>query len=153
MQPLKFGNEYVILSYTLMGMWLLIHAGIWVSVEEWYWMAKALFVFPKKLCIKFPIQWNMGNQPTEVLLKTHQFCYLPCMDTNKWCLFSLSWKTTCLERPYNSGFTAQASWQIVVTRAVKHAGIANSRFPLKSVVGKMFPEFPAHAWPAILCIW
>ena len=30
-------------------------------------------------------------------------------------------------------------------RAVKHAGIANKRFYLKSVAGKTFPAFPAHA--------
>ena len=38
-------------------------------------------------------------------------------------------------------------------RAVMHAWIANYRFPLKSVVGKMFPTFPAHAQPVILRIW
>ena len=30
-QPLKIGNEYVISSHTLSGMWLLIHAGIKVN--------------------------------------------------------------------------------------------------------------------------
>ena len=34
-------------------------------------------------------------------------------------------------------------------RAVMHAGIANLRFPLKSVVGK---TFPAHVQPTILRI-
>ena len=29
--PLKFGNEYVIASYILLYMWLLIHAGIKVD--------------------------------------------------------------------------------------------------------------------------
>ena len=38
-------------------------------------------------------------------------------------------------------------------RALVHAGIANSRFPLKSVAGKTFPAFPVHARPAILGIW
>ena len=38
-------------------------------------------------------------------------------------------------------------------RAVMHAGIANWRFPLKSVAGKTFPTFPVHAQPAILRIW
>ena len=38
-------------------------------------------------------------------------------------------------------------------RAVMHAGIANSRFSLKSVAGKTFLTFPAHARPAVLCIW
>ena len=38
-------------------------------------------------------------------------------------------------------------------RAVMHAGIANKRFPLKSVAGKTFPEFPVHAQPAIFRIW
>ena len=30
-------------------------------------------------------------------------------------------------------------------RAVMHAGIANPRFPLKAVMGKTFPAFPAQA--------
>ena len=30
-------------------------------------------------------------------------------------------------------------------RAVVHVGIANSRFPLESVVGKTVPVFPVHA--------
>ena len=30
-QLVKFGNWYVIFSYTLLGMWLLIHAGIKVD--------------------------------------------------------------------------------------------------------------------------
>ena len=38
-------------------------------------------------------------------------------------------------------------------RTVMHAGVANLRFPLKSVAGKTFPAFPAHAQPAILRIW
>ena len=38
-------------------------------------------------------------------------------------------------------------------RAVIHAGIAVSRFPMKSVAGETFPAFPAHAWPAMFCIW
>ena len=37
-------------------------------------------------------------------------------------------------------------------RAVVHAGIANSRIPLKSVAGKSFSAFPTHAQPAILRI-
>ena len=32
-----------------------------------------------------------------------------------------------------------------------HAGIADWLFPLKSVVGKAFPAFPAHAQLTILC--
>ena len=38
-------------------------------------------------------------------------------------------------------------------RATMHVGIANKRFPLKSVAGKTFPAFPAHAQHAILRIW
>ena len=38
-------------------------------------------------------------------------------------------------------------------RVVEHFGIANLRFPLKSVAGKKFPAFPAHAQPALLRIW
>ena len=38
-------------------------------------------------------------------------------------------------------------------RAVMHAEIANYRFPVKSVAGETFLEFPAHAQPAILRIW
>ena len=33
------------------------------------------------------------------------------------------------------------------------AGIANQRFPLKSVAGKTFSAFPVRAQPAILRIW
>ena len=38
-------------------------------------------------------------------------------------------------------------------RATIHARIANPRLPLKAVVGKTLPAFPAHAQPAILRIW
>ena len=34
-----------------------------------------------------------------------------------------------------------------------HAGVANLRFPLKSVAEKTFPAFPAHARPEILRTW
>ena len=34
-----------------------------------------------------------------------------------------------------------------------HTGIANLRFPLKSVAGKMFSAFPSHAQHAIFRIW
>ena len=46
-----------------------------------------------------------------------------------------------------------ASRHVRDARAVMHAGIASYRFPLKSVAGKTFPAFPAHAQPAILRIW
>ena len=46
-----------------------------------------------------------------------------------------------------------ASRHVRDARAVMHAGIANQQFPLKSVAGKTFPAFPAHAQPAILRIW
>ena len=39
------------------------------------------------------------------------------------------------------------------SRAVMHAEIANWQFPVKSVVGKTFPAFRAHAQLAILRIW
>ena len=39
-------------------------------------------------------------------------------------------------------------------RAVMHVGIANNLwFPLKSVAGKTFSAFPAHAQPTLLRIW
>ena len=46
------------------------------------------------------MQWNLYayNEAGEVLLKTH---HLPGMVFTKSCLFSLSWKTTCLKRPQN----------------------------------------------------
>ena len=50
------------------------------------------------------IQWNLCNEKGEILLKTHKFCNLPGIvftTVTKSCLFSLSWKTTCLERPQN----------------------------------------------------
>ena len=37
-----------------------------------------------------------------VLLKTHKFYYLHELVFTKLCLFSLSWKTTYLEKPFNS---------------------------------------------------
>ena len=46
-----------------------------------------------------------------------------------------------------------ASWHVRHSRAVMHARIVNKQFPLKSVVGKTFPAFTAHAQPAILSIW
>ena len=50
-------------------------------------------------------------------------------------------------------WSRHASWHVRDARAVMHAGIANWRFHLKSVVGKTFLAFPAHAQPAILGIW
>ena len=41
----------------------------------------------------------------------------------------------------------------LMDRDYAYDGIAKSRIPLKSVAGKMFPAFPAHAQPAVLCIW
>ena len=34
-----------------------------------------------------------------------------------------------------------------------HAGIANQPFSLKSMAGKTFPAFPAHAQPTFLRVW
>ena len=42
-----------------------------------------------------------------------------------------------------------ASRHVRDARAVMHAGIANKRFPLKSVVGETFRAFSAHAQPTI----
>ena len=47
----------------------------------------------------------------------------------------------------------QASRHARHARVVVHARIANLWFPLKSVVGKSFRAFPAHAHPALLRIW
>ena len=41
----------------------------------------------------------------EVLLKAHKFHHLPSSFPTKSCLFSLFWKTSCLERPHNSKVT------------------------------------------------
>ena len=41
------------------------------------------------------------NETREVLLKTHKFHHLPGPVFPNSCLFSLPWKTTCLERPQN----------------------------------------------------
>ena len=46
-----------------------------------------------------------------------------------------------------------ASRHVRDARALMQCGIANWRFPLKSVAGKPIPAFPAHAQPAILRIW
>ena len=59
----------------------------------------------------------------------------------------------CRERfPRHGGLTIPTCI-VRDARAVMHAGIANWRFPMKSVAGKTFPAFPAHAQPAILHIW
>ena len=57
----------------------------------------------------------------------------------------------CWERfPRHRGLAIRhASRHVRHTRAVMPARIANQRFPLKSVVGKTFPAFAAHAQPAI----
>ena len=53
-------------------------------------------------CKETIMQWNLYNETREVLLKTHKFCHLSGTVFIKSCLSSLSWKTTCLERPQNS---------------------------------------------------
>ena len=56
--------------------------------------------------------------------------------------------------PASAGWRSRhASRHVRHARAVMHAGIANWWFPLKSVAGKMFPAFTAHAQPTILRIW
>ena len=45
------------------------------------------------------VQWNLCNETGTVSLKTHKFHHLPGMVFTKSCVLSLSWKTTCLERP------------------------------------------------------
>ena len=52
-------------------------------------------------CSPEPIQWNLYNETREVLLKTQKFCNLSGTVFIKSCLFSLLWKTTSLERPWN----------------------------------------------------
>ena len=46
----------------------------------------------------FRIGWNLYNETGEVLSK-HTFHHLPAIGLTKSCLFSLSWKAICLERP------------------------------------------------------
>ena len=48
-----------------------------------------------------PWQWNLYNKTREVWLKTHKFQHLSGTLFTKPCLYSLSWETTCLERPQN----------------------------------------------------
>ena len=48
------------------------------------------------------IQWNLYNETGKLLIKTHKFHHLPVTIFTKSCLFSLPWKTTCLERPQSS---------------------------------------------------
>ena len=47
------------------------------------------------------VQWNLYNDTEKFLLKTHTFHHLSVKVFTKSCLFSQSWKTTCLERPQN----------------------------------------------------
>ena len=51
--------------------------------------------------VVFELQRNLYNATGEVLLKAHKFYQLCVMVFTKSCLFSLSWKPTCLERPHN----------------------------------------------------
>ena len=60
-----------------------------------------------------PVPWKVGSMPRSlsitpkysgtciIRLKTHKFHHLPDTVFTKSCLFSLSWKTTFLERPQN----------------------------------------------------
>ena len=70
------------------------------------WNSKEFLIFPKKvpwntIYIYIYIQWNLYNETGKVLLKAHQFHHLSGTAFTKSCLFSLSWETTCLERPQN----------------------------------------------------
>ena len=78
-----------------------------------------------------------------------------------WALYQIC-KIACCACAGNAGnvFPATVGWRsrhasrhVRDARAVMHVGIANLRFPLKSVAGKTFPAIPAHAQPAILRIW
>ena len=55
------------------------------------------------------VQSNLYNETEEILPKAHKFHNLPDMVFTKSCLLSLSWETTCIERPQNlvlyTGFT------------------------------------------------
>ena len=51
------------------------------------------------------LQWNMYNDTGNIFTKTHQFDHLPNTIFAKSCLFSLLWKTTCLQRPQTSVVT------------------------------------------------
>ena len=47
------------------------------------------------------MQWNLYNETREVLQKSYELHHLPDMVFIKSCLFYLSRKTTCFERPLN----------------------------------------------------
>ena len=47
------------------------------------------------------LQWNLYNETGKVSPKTDKFVHLSGRVFTKSCWFSLSWKTTCLERPQN----------------------------------------------------
>ena len=55
------------------------------------------YIFPNI----YHIQWNLYNETGKVLLTIHKFHDLPGTVFTQSCLFSLPWKTTCLERPHN----------------------------------------------------
>ena len=56
--------------------------------------------------------------------------------------------------PATAGYQSRhASRHVRHARAVIHVGMVNQWFPLKSLLGKTFPVFPAHAQPAILRVW
>ena len=71
------------------------------------------------------LQWNWFKQTREIELKTHiHSVSLPDWVIPKSCLLSLSWKTTCLERPPNSmvtSYSIQHTWtEIIIWAHKKH---------------------------------
>ena len=88
-------NKHIQLSYKC----LLLHAYVFYALYIHQWWC-AMFQFSE--FSQWPnIQWNLYNKTGEVLLKTHKFHHLCGTVFTKSCLFSLSWETTCLQRPQN----------------------------------------------------
>ena len=85
------------------------------------WLMFATFCQINFYCV----QWNLYNKTGEVLLKTHKFQHLSHTVFTKSCLFSLSWETTCLERPQN---LAVALYRFYCTVETLYSTIYHSKY-------------------------
>ena len=93
------------------------------------------------------IQRNLYNKIWEVLLKTQKFQHLSGTVLTKSFLFSLSWQTTCLERPQNlvvalyrfycciTRLQLEAGWCIYVAVNRVIIGSDNQRSPKSKILG------------------
>ena len=106
------------------------------------------------------VQSNLYNETREDLLKTQRFCNLSVTVFTKSCLFSLSWKTTYLERPSNlksfyTGFNVFARIDQGWFRRTDARLGQNQSDKRNRVSVKGFGIFPCFLLPVSLyiCLW